>query len=144
MSNKPLAPTISFLLGYICKANHNAAEFALADVGLHAGQEQLLSCLWEEDGQTQVELAQKMRVQPPTVNKMLSRLESTGLVERRLDPADNRFTRVYLTDVGQHLKQEVEQAFTKLEERVVANLSLEEQILLKRLLMQVHENLKDS
>ncbi len=144
MSNDPLALTLSFLLGYICKANHNAAEKALADVGLHAGQEQFLSCLWVEDGQTQVELAQKMCVQPPTVNKMLARLESTGLVERRLDPEDNRFTRVYLTDAGQRLKQEVEQAFAQLEARVVAHLSLEERILLNRLLLQVYDNLKES
>jgi DNA-binding MarR family transcriptional regulator len=144
MSGNPVAPTISFLLGYICKANHNAAENALADVGLHAGQEQFLSSLWVEDGLTQIELAQKMCVQPPTVNKMLSRLEAAGLVERRLDPNDNRFTRVYLTNTGHQLKREVEQAFAKLEERVVARLSLEERLLLKRLLMQVYENLKDS
>ena len=143
MPENPMSLSISFLLGYICKANHNAAENALASIGLHAGQDQLLSSLWEEDGLTQVELAKKMCVQPPTVNKMLTRLESVGLVERRLDPDDNRFSGVYLTEKSHHLKQEVEQAFSKLEERVVANLSLEERILLKRLLMQVHENLKE-
>ncbi len=85
-----------------------------------------------------------MCVQPPTVNKMLARLESAGLVERRIAPEDNRFTGVYLTKKSHHLKQEVEQAFSQLEARVVANLSLEEQILLKRLLMQVYENLQES
>src|SRR5258708_22843052 len=144
MAENPLRPTISFLLGYICKANHNAAQNALADVGLHAGQEQFLSSLWEKDGLTQIELAQKMFVQPPTVNKMLSRLESAGLVERRLDAQDNRYTRVYLTDTSRKLKHEVEQAFIALEERVVANLSLDERILLKLSLMQVHENLRES
>ncbi len=144
MPENPMPPTISFLLGYICKANHNAAQNALASIGLHAGQEQLLSRLWEEEGLTQVELAKKMCVQPPTVNKMLVRLESAGLVERRLDPADNRFSGVYLTEKSHRLKREVEQAFSNLEQRVVANLSLEEQILLKRLLMQVYENLKES
>ena len=144
MPEYPMSLTISFLLGYICKANHNAAENAFASIGLHAGQEQFLSSLWEEDGLTQVELAKKMCVQPPTVNKMLTRLESAGLVERRLDPEDNRFSGVYLTEKSRRLKQEVELAFSKLEERVVANLSLEERILLKRLLMQVYENLKES
>jgi DNA-binding MarR family transcriptional regulator len=136
--------TISFLLGYICKANHNAAESALAAAGLHAGQEQFLSSLWAVDGLTQVELAQNMCVQPPTVNKMLSRLEAAGLVERRLDPDDNRFSRVYLTAQGRKVKHDVEQAFAKLEARVVANLSLEERVILRRLLLQVNENLKDA
>lgn len=142
MPEKPLALSISFLLGYICKANHNAAENALAGVGLYAGQEQFLSSLWEEDGLTQVELAQRMCVQPPTINKMLTRLESAGLVERRLDPDDNRFSRVYLTKKSRNVQQDVEQAFSKLEARVIANLTIEEQVLLKRLLMQVYENLK--
>jgi len=144
MPEKPMPTTISFLLGYICKANHNAAEKILADVGLHAGQEQFLSSLWEEDGLTQIELAQKMCVQPPTVNRMLTRLEGARLAERRLDPEDNRFSRVYLTEKSHNLKQQVEQAFADLEARVVAHLSLEERLLLKRLLMQVYENLKES
>jgi DNA-binding MarR family transcriptional regulator len=143
MPDNPAALTVSFLLGYICKANHNAAEKALADVGLHAGQERFLSSLLEEEGLTQVELAQKMCVQPPTVNKMLARLESAGLVKRQLDPEDNRFSRVYLTDKSRALQEQVRQAFSNLEEHVVANLSIEERVLLKRLLMQVYENLTD-
>src|SRR5579864_6105559 len=106
MPESPMALTISFLLGYICKANHNAAQNALVSIGLHAGQEQLLSSLWEEEGLTQVELAKKMCVQPPTVNKMLARLEVAGLVDRRLDPDDNRFSGVYLTEKSRQLKHE--------------------------------------
>src|SRR5260221_10677438 len=108
MPENPKSTTISFLLGYICKANHNVAENILASIGLHAGQEQFLSSLWTEDGLTQIELAEKMCVQPPTVNKMLTRLESAALVERRLDPEDNRYTRIYLTEKSRNLKQEVE------------------------------------
>jgi len=143
MPDQPGSLRISFLLGMICKANHNAAENALAEVGLHAGQDSLLWSLWEGDGLTQVELAQKMCVRPPTVNKMLTRLETDGLVERRVDVSDNRFSRVYLTDKSRGMRKEVEDAFSKLEERVVAHLSLEEKILLKRLLMQVYENLAE-
>lgn len=143
MSGNPTSLTISFLLGMICKANRDVAEHELLGVGLHAGQDRLLRCLWEGDGLTQVELAQKMGVQPPTVNKMLSRLEAAELVERQLDPDDNRFSRVYLTEQGRHVQRAVEGAFSRLEERVVANLSLEERVLLKRLLLQVYENLKE-
>src|SRR6266851_3406963 len=123
MPAQPASATISFLLGYICKANHNEADTSLAAAGLHAGQDQFLSSLWEVDGLTQVELAKNMCVQPPTVNKMLSRLEAAGLVERRIDSDDNRFSRVYLTAEGRQVKHDVEQAFAQLEERVVANLS---------------------
>ena len=143
MSGNPTSLTISFLLGMICKANRDVAEHELLGVGLHAGQDRLLRCLWEGDGLTQVELAQKMGVQPPTVNKMLSRLEVAEFVERQLDPEDNRFSRVYLTEQGRQVQRAVEGAFSRLEDRVVANLSLEERVLLKRLLLQVYENLQE-
>lgn len=143
MSGYPTSLTISFLLGMICKANRDAAEQELSSVGLRAGQDRLLRRLWDGDGLTQVELAQQMSVQPPTVNKMLGRLEAAGLVERRVDPEDNRFSRVYLTERGRHVQRDVEAAFSRMEDRVVANLSVEERVLLRRLLLQVYENLQE-
>jgi DNA-binding MarR family transcriptional regulator len=141
MIAKPIPETISYLIVQLCKAHRGLAEDLLSGLHLHAGQEIFLLHLWEQDGQTQSQLAENMCVQPPTVNKMLSRLEAAGLVERRPDPEDNRVSRVYLTAQSRALEQEVEAMWNKLEERTLANLSLEERLLLRRLLMQVHQNL---
>src|SRR3989442_15724376 len=40
------------------------------------------------------ELAAAERVQPPTVTRVVGRLEEQGLVEREADPADRRVARV--------------------------------------------------
>jgi DNA-binding MarR family transcriptional regulator len=135
--------TISFLLAQICKAHRACADDALTEIGLHVGQELFLWHLWEEDGLTQSQLAEHMCVQPPTVNKMLSRMESAGLVERRTDAEDNRVSRVHLTEQSRCMQQAVENAWSRLEERTVANLTPDEQILLRRLLLQVFQNLTD-
>ncbi len=144
MTEKEMPQTISFLLAHICKAHRSCAEDTLAEVGLHVGQEKFLWQLWKEDGLTQSQLAENMCVQPPTVNKMLSRMESSGLVERRIDPEDNRVSRVYLTEQSRCMQPQVEETWQQLEEKTVANLTSDERVLLRRLLMQIYENLTEA
>lgn len=144
MTEKPIHETIGFLLAQICKAHRGRTDETLADIGLHVGQEKCLWHLWQEDGLMQSELAENMCVQPPTVNKMLSRMESAGLVERRVDMEDNRVSRVYLTEQSRDMQQRVEEALQRVEDKTLTNLTLDEQILLRRLLMQVYKNLSEN
>lgn len=136
--------SISFLLIQICKAHRSTAEENLNCIGMHAGQEMFLMQLWEQNGQTQSQLAEKLGVQLPTVNKMLSRMETTGLVERRTDPDDNRVSRVYLTAAGNTLRDQVFGAWATLDEQTMRNFTLEERLLLRRLLLQVYQNLTEA
>jgi DNA-binding MarR family transcriptional regulator len=115
----------------------------LTEIGLHPGQEMILFRLWEADGLTQSELVEQLCVQPATVTKMLNRMVKNGLVERRGDPQDQRISRVYLTDQGRELQKSIEDAWDKLEQYTVATLSLEERVLLRRLLLQVQDNLNN-
>lgn len=133
--------TIGYLITQICKAHRGCAEDHLNPFGLYAGQEMFLMYLWDQDGQTQTHIADKMGVQPPTVNKMLSRMEGSGLVVRRADEDDLRVSRVYLTDKGKTLRAEVRQAWDAMEAQTTAGMTQEERLLLRRLLLQVHSNL---
>lgn len=47
------------------------------------------------------ELAASEQVAPPTVTKVVAKLEDRGLVEREADPTDRRVVRVVLSDLGQ-------------------------------------------
>src|ERR1700674_3218526 len=100
MNDKPEYESINFLLRMICQAQRSQMNDALAEIGLYAGQEMFLWHLWRQEGLTQSQLVERMCVQPPTVSKMLDRLEKTGLVERRPDSEDSRISRVYLTERG--------------------------------------------
>jgi len=141
VNQQPDHETISFLLVQICRAQRNVANETLAEIGLHAGQELFLGQLWQQDGLAQSQIVEQMCVQPPTVSKMLDRMERSGLVLRRPDPEDSRISRVYLTEQGRNLQQGVCTMWDQLEKKIVEGLSVEERILLRRLLLQVHENL---
>jgi DNA-binding MarR family transcriptional regulator len=141
MAEKPISGSIGALLVQICKAHRNKAQELLSRIDLYPGQEFLLISLWPEDGLTHSEVAESLCVQPATVTKMLDRLVRTGLVQRQQDTDDQRVSRVYLTEKGRQLLQPIEQAWDELEQISFANLTLEERLLLRRILMQVFENL---
>ena len=132
---------IGFQLLQVHKAHRQRAEAGLNKLGIHTGQEMILLQLWIEEGIPQSQLAASMEVEPPTATKMLQRMERAGLIERRPDPEDARVSRVYLTERGRALEKPVLDVWKQLEAQTVAGLSLTEQTLLHRLLMQVLTNL---
>jgi len=137
-----IAESLGYLMVQICKAHRNKAQELLAEIGLHVGQEMLLMHLRIGDGLTQSELAEEICVQPATLTRSLDRLSRSGLVERRVDAEDQRVSRVYLTEAGRALGQSIERVWDELEVLSFANLTGEERILLRRLLLQVYANLQ--
>lgn len=133
--------TLGYLLVQVAKAHRNVAGMALADFGLYIGQEILLMYLWETEGLTPSELAELVVVEPPTLTKMLQRLEKAGILERRPDENDARSYKVYLTEAGRTLQEPVTHIWNVLEKRILTDMTLEEQLLLRRLLLQVRRNL---
>jgi DNA-binding MarR family transcriptional regulator len=76
-------------------------------VGFTASQGALLATIERHGPLTPSELAQRERVQRPTVTRMLARLEEDGIVQRAADPADGRSFLVSLTPAGLELLYEV-------------------------------------
>ena len=138
---KQIEGLIGYELFQLCKAHRNRAEELLNEHGLHTGQEMTLFQLWEEEGQTQTQLAERMCVEAPTASKMLQRMETAGLLVRRADSEDARVSRVYLTDHSRSLEKPVREAWNRLEEETLRGLTEAEQALLRRLLIQMRSNL---
>ena len=139
---KPLLPgSLNLLLMRVARAHRTMAASMLSRVGLHPGQEALLMELWDQDGRTQANLAAALGVEPPTVTKMLQRMEATGLVQRRPDPTDRRAMRVFLTTKGRRLRGRVEKIWADLEERTVGDLSDRQRSSLRSLLTTLESNL---
>lgn len=141
MSRKPESASIDFLLSRICRLHRARAHTLLEELGLYRGQPQMLRALWEQEGQTHTELGRHLHVRPSTVTKMLKRMEKTGFVERRHDAEDHRVSRVYLTEAGRSIQDGVQRVWRTLEEETFAELTLEERMLLRRLFLQLRENL---
>ena len=137
----PVKETTGFALAKVCKAHRRSVGEMLSEVGLHVGQEMVLVELWQADGLRGGELACRLGVEPPTVTKMLRRLEDCGLVERRPDPADARSFRVHLTEKGRGLEGPVLRCWERAEERTFAGLDPAERRELGRLLTKVRAGL---
>ena len=140
-SKVPVEETAGFALAKACRAHRTAVGAALAEVGLHVGQEMVLLELWREDGLKVGELAARLRVEPPTVTRMLQRLESCGLVERHRDPGDARSFRVHLTRKGRALEEPVAECWGRVEAQAFGGMSEEEKVLLRGLLARIRKNL---
>ncbi len=69
----------------------------IKEVGLTRSQWHLLYLLYEQDGQTQTELADHLTMAKPPLGKIVDRLEEDGWVIRKDDPQDRRAKRVFLT-----------------------------------------------
>lgn len=68
------------------------------DFGVTRSQWRVLLWLGKEPGLKQVELAERMDIEPITLSRIVDRMEENGLVERQRDPGDRRAWRLALTD----------------------------------------------
>src|ERR1700753_4315494 len=59
--------------------------------------------LREQEGLSQVDLADVLELQPIPLVRLLDRLVEHGLLERRTDPRDRRANRLFLTPAGRPL-----------------------------------------
>ena len=64
--------------------------------GIHPAQMFCLREVAHDAGITQRDLAEKLCVARPTLTVMLQKMEKAGLIERRADETDQRYTRIYL------------------------------------------------
>jgi DNA-binding MarR family transcriptional regulator len=111
------------------------------ELGLYRGQPFVLRALWEEEGITHSELADRLHVRPATISNMIKRMEKAGFVERRPDMEDQRVSRVHLTDAGRAIRDQVHQVWRELDTYTLAGFSLEERVLLHRFLLQIRDNM---
>jgi MarR family transcriptional regulator, transcriptional regulator for hemolysin len=64
--------------------------------------------LREQEGLSQVDLADVLELQPISLVRLLDRLVEHGLVERRHDPRDRRTNRLFLTASGRQLADDLD------------------------------------
>ena len=139
--NQSLPGTLSYILAHVSKLHRQRADVLLNEIGLHVGQEMILCALWENEGITQTELAECLRIQPATVTNALRRLERKGFVCRREDPNDQRVSRVFVTEEGRNLKAAVEEKWSRLEKESFGDFSVEDRAVLRKLLQRTHNRL---
>lgn len=128
----------------VLRFHHIRTHMLLDEIGIYPGQPPMLFILSKEGGQSQKELADKLKVAPATITVMLKRMEKANLVERRQDTDDQRISRVYITEKGKKICKKAKDVMWNLEKECFGNFTVEEKVILRRLLLQVRDNLQVS
>lgn len=77
-------------------------------IGITYPQYLVLHALWEEDGRTIGQLADRLALESSTITPLVKRLEAAGIVKRTRDPKDERHVHVLLAPPGEALKADAE------------------------------------
>jgi DNA-binding MarR family transcriptional regulator len=101
----------------------------------------VLCCLWEEDGLATSSIGEKLQQVGGTLTGVLDRMEERGLVRRERDRQDRRIWRIWLTEAGDHLRQELLPIARDIREETLEGMSEPERHLLSELVDRAIANL---
>jgi DNA-binding MarR family transcriptional regulator len=138
-----IGSTFGYILGDIARMMRTIFDQRARQVGLSLAQCRVLALLARHEGINQAGLAELMEVQPISIARLLDRMEATGWVERRADPADRRARRLFLSEKARPLLDQVQILALQSQGEALAGLAEEERELLRQLLLRVHANLSN-
>ncbi|GLK77051.1 hypothetical protein GCM10008171_23050 [Methylopila jiangsuensis] len=141
MTKNPYAKTVGYALVHAARLHRARNAQLLNELGLFPGQEQVLTLLAAEGGRTMGDLADLLRVRPPTASKTVARLAAQGLVERRVAPGDGRVVKVELTEEGRRRAEAVDGVWSALEDEAADGLDGKDRKRLRKLLRKLGKNL---
>src|ERR1700742_155455 len=87
---------------------HNYIDHRAKSRGPTRAQWIVLFRLSQQEGLSQVDLADVLELQPISLVRLLDRLVEHGLLERRHDPKDRRANRLFLTPTGRQLVDDLD------------------------------------
>lgn len=113
----------------------------LEEHNIGQGQFMYLLELYIEDGRNQEELAEVLKIDKGTTARAIKKLEENGFVRRQKDENDKRSNRVYLTEEGKGVKNDIFFVLNKWDEKMSEQLNKEERELMIKLLKRVCSNI---
>jgi MarR family transcriptional regulator for hemolysin len=130
---------------WICQAS-NALQRAfneeLAPQGITYRQCQVLGCLALEGPLSQTDLADRMRIEPPTLVGILDRMERDGWIRRDGDKRDRRRKLVLPQPAAKPVWSKIVACAKRVRAQATRGLSQQELGQLKKLLTRVQDNLQ--
>jgi DNA-binding MarR family transcriptional regulator len=109
-------------------------------LGVTTAQWRLLLRLYREPGLKQVELAERMDVEPITACRIVDRLEEAGLVERQRDPDDRRAWRLVVTEKAEPIMTRLRTLAEEMSGEAFAGMSVEDVEAMRGKLSRIREN----
>lgn len=133
-------------LGYLSRYAHRAFVKALARElephGILTSQWSVLRILWGASGLTQVELAERMRVEKASLTGVLEGMEKKGLIVRTRNLKDRRKINITLTKTAEKLKDKILPCAARINSRASRGMSAAEVAALRASLTTLIQNLE--
>lgn len=146
-STKPIQPerlfeedldrSVGFLVSDTARHVKRLLYHGLADHNIRGGSWFVLRALWEQDGVTQRELADRLGMTQPSTLEMLRAMEKDGLVRFEKDTVDRRKLRIFVTDHAMEKKPALMRVAREANAVLLEGFSPAEEMLLKRMLHSV-------
>ena len=114
-----------------------AKQAFLEHLGMSQARYHLLALIAEKGEIRHADLQQYLLLDGATITRLVKQFEAEGLVCRRLDPQDNRYTLASLTDGGRHVMAGIGEAHRVFVTRLLDGISNEEQQVTVRVLKQL-------
>jgi DNA-binding MarR family transcriptional regulator len=128
---------ILFLLAKAYQKAHGDFKKRLHSYGLTPIQHLVLEALWDEDGLSVGDIGRRLVFDGATLSGVLDRLAAGGWVLKQSDTEDKRMLRISLTPKSKDLKPKLSAVRNETNKELLARFSLEEKVLLKRLLRDI-------
>lgn len=144
VSHYTLHDSLGFLVGTAGRAISNGISRKFRERGFTATTEHwvILVQLWNEDGQTQTELAEKTGKDEPAVSRLIQNMIARNLIIRKTDPADKRCRRIYLTEKGNTQQKELMALVQETLTEATAHIAKDDVATTKKVLRQIATNLE--
>lgn len=133
-----------FLMNQVMHLYVQRSEQLLRSMNIHSGQCGLLLALKNNNGLPQKKLAEKLGVKPPSITVMLKKIEAEGYIIKKQDEKDQRITRIFITPEGEKIADHTKKTLDILGKEIFAGIEEEELMFLRRLLLQMKDNLSNN
>jgi DNA-binding MarR family transcriptional regulator len=140
-----LEDSLAHLCARFYRAMWKQINQELSEGGLEISVEQwpVLIHLWDENGQTQKDLAGRLFKDKTTMARLVAALESGGMVRREPGPTDKREKIVFLTEKGREIMDRATGTIIKVDALAESGIDPGQLDICKDILRRVHRNLVD-
>lgn len=135
---------IGFLVHDVSRMRRTLFDQRLKELDITRAQWSALAALsrHEIEGSIQSDLARELEVGKVTVGGLIDRLEASGIVERQPDPVDRRIKRVFITQRGFDVIEQMQSIGRELNTVIMADITPDQISGAEHVLYQMKTNLR--
>jgi MarR family transcriptional regulator for hemolysin len=135
---------IGFLVHDVSRMRRTLFDKAVKPLGITRAQWWALANLSRQktEGMIQSDLARLLDVGKVTIGGLIDRLEASGHVERRPDPVDRRIKRIFITNSGYELIEEMKSVARELNASILKDIPHEDVHIAEEVMHRMKNNLR--